>query len=143
MGGKLNVQGERSDCWTPGCIGWPTYQQDQICVYNQTFEDWMMAIGGEEGVEQDHFLLEDKELVVGGHNFHIRIPTHVVWAGIGDNISLECILGTGELSKHLRGVSKCCWWLRVRLCGGTELDFLFLTFHWDQKKPTRCAHVPE
>lgn len=100
-------------------------------AFIQTFEDWMMTIGGEEGVEQDHFLLEDKELVVGGHNFHIRIRTHLVWAGIGDNISLECILGTGELSKHLKGVFRCCWWLSVRLCGGTELDFLFLTFHWD------------
>ena len=32
-GRKVNVRGERSDYWTPGCIGWPTFQQDQICIH--------------------------------------------------------------------------------------------------------------
>ena len=95
---------------------------------------------GEVGVEQDPLLLEDKELVVA-------VTTFISGSGLM-LCGLEFVTTSGrrvfwgeESYKCKRSVTKDTF---LAYCsGGIELDFPFLTFHWDQNHPTPCAHVPQ
>ena len=117
-------------------------------AYKQQFEDWRAtSYMGKGGVEQQPFLLEDKELVVEVTTFASEPDSSLTAFML---CGMELLTSSGR-SKFWGSKSKRCKKSVTKdtflaFCsGGMEGDkldaskFPFLTFHWGQNKPTSCA----
>ena len=111
-------------------------------AFNKTFEEWRATAysrgdiyWGEGGVEQDPFLLEEGEQVaeVATYTYGLNLYGLELLTTSGRRVFW------GEKSGHYkRSVTKETF---ITYCSGGVLrgHEFFLTFHWEQNKPTPCT----
>ena len=116
-------------------------------AYKQQFEDWRAtSCMGKGGVEQEKFLLEDKELIVEVTTFASESDSSLTAFML---CGLELLTSSGRRVSWGKKSNRCKKSVTtdtfLAFCsGGMEAPleggkFPFLTFHWGQNKPTSCT----
>ena len=122
-----------------------TDQQDPGCewinrirfAFNHTFEEWRATPGirgvGQEGQEEDPFLLEEGEQVVEVKTYKERLGLGLCGLELVTTSGRRVFFGRKDDCNCKTSVTKETF---LAYCSGGHFS---LTFHWEQNKPTPCT----